>query len=53
MWCNCVGFVRWLAPLLFFEAVANFSLFCQLYVLEECCFANTDNGSGIAEGGDF
>jgi hypothetical protein len=30
MWCNCVGFVWWLAPLLFFEALAIYRFVSQL-----------------------
>lgn len=53
MWCNCVGFVRWLAPLLFFEALANFCFFRSVDFISECCFAITDNVLGLGEGGDF
>ena len=44
MWCNCVGFVRWLAPLLYLMRWQFFVFVSMFYVLTECCFAITDNG---------
>ena len=53
MWCKSVGIVRLVAPLLFFEALANFT-FCQsVEFVSECCFAITDNVLQLPEGGDF
>lgn len=51
MWCNCVGFVRLFAPLLFLKRWQFFAFVSLFYVLTMCCFAITDNGPRIGDSG--
>lgn len=53
MWCNSVGFVCWLAPLLILRSVGN----CRCFVCQSSFavsfFRVTANVLGLGEGGDF